>query len=79
MRIVCFGRSISIVFPRGAVSSKLGRGFVNSLISNLPVKLHLPDYRYCVPGTTVGKKRKSTEPPFHEAIQIISIWSTTHQ
>lgn len=36
--------------------AKTGKGFVNSLINNLPFELHIPRYQYCGPGTKVKKR-----------------------
>lgn len=33
-----------------------GKGFLNKLIDNLPVELHLPGYQYCGPGTKLQKR-----------------------
>lgn len=35
---------------------KRGRGFLNKLINNLPVELHIPGYQYCGPGTKLSKR-----------------------
>lgn len=35
---------------------KEGGGVLNSLINNLPVELHLPNYQYCGPGTKLQKR-----------------------
>ncbi|KAL4084541.1 hypothetical protein QTP88_027489 [Uroleucon formosanum] len=37
-------------------SDKTGKGFVNSLINNLPFEAHVPGYQYCGPGTKLKKR-----------------------
>lgn len=39
-----------------------GRGFVNSLINNLPFELHLPGYSYCGPGTKLQERLSRKDP-----------------
>lgn len=45
---------------------KRGKGFVNSLINNLPFELHLPSYQYCGPGTKLKKRLKRNDPGINE-------------
>lgn len=33
-----------------------GKGFLNKIIDNLPVELHIPGYQYCGPGTKLQKR-----------------------
>lgn len=33
-----------------------GRGVLNTLINKLPFELHIPGYKYCGPGTKLGKR-----------------------
>ena len=39
-----------------------GRGLVNTVISKLLFKLHLPDYQYCGPGTKLAKRLARGDP-----------------
>lgn len=43
-------------------AKKRGKGWVNSLINNLPVELHLPGYQYCGPGTKLAKRLARGDP-----------------
>ncbi|KAJ8914021.1 hypothetical protein NQ315_012044 [Exocentrus adspersus] len=35
---------------------KSGSGILDSIINNLPVELHIPEYRFCRPGTKLAKR-----------------------
>lgn len=48
----------------------VGAGIVNTLISKLPVELHLPGYNYCGPGTKLRERLSRGDPginPLDEA------------
>lgn len=52
-------RPIDMIVNKRSTKKKCGKGFVNSLINNLPVELHLPGgYQYCGPGTKLDKRLK---------------------
>ena len=35
---------------------KKGQGFLNKVINNLPVELHIPGYQFCGPGTKLKER-----------------------
>lgn len=39
-----------------------GTGFLNSLINNLPIELHVPGYQYCGPGTKLHERLRRGDP-----------------
>lgn len=39
-----------------SVNRKGGGGFLNRVINNLPIELHLPGYQFCGPGTKLDKR-----------------------
>lgn len=41
----------------------IGRGLLNSLISHLPLELHLPSYSYCGPGTKLKERLARNDKP----------------
>lgn len=41
---------------------KRGRGFLNKIINNLPIELHIPGYQYCGPGTKLLKRLARGDP-----------------
>ena len=41
---------------------KKGRGFLNKVINNLPVELHIPGYQYCGPGTKLKDRLARGDP-----------------
>ena len=36
--------------------------FINKLINNLPLELHIPSYQYCGPGTNPAKRLAQGDP-----------------
>ncbi|KAJ8913265.1 hypothetical protein NQ315_012883 [Exocentrus adspersus] len=48
---------------------KQGSGVVNSLISKLPIELHLPTYQYCGPGTKLQKRLARGDPGINKLDQ----------
>lgn len=45
----------------------LGKGILNTLISHLPMELHIPGgYRYCGPGTKLKERLARGDPPINK-------------
>lgn len=48
------------------MSKRKGHGFLNKIIDKLPVELHIPNYRFCGPGTKLAKRLQRRDQPINK-------------